>query len=573
MRFQSKGKQHRKKHKSRRTSRGSSDSDVALSADSLDLIYYHDYYDEARHTKIVAKRLKEKKEIEKAERDANKKPVVKSDTAIKSKSARRKTAASTRSAHVPKKSLRNVPASKQASPTTLQEKTHRSRSIRHLPPPSTNVVPHSSLSTSNLPKGADASAAQSEKIGQAASWHGGLSTDTHTQDHEDNSTLPSEQRHESASSIHGKETHHSTPQSSRINDLTRSEGSVVETHSPHKPRSVLTIQKPRRWESPSNGGSPKRQTSHIKHPNKIEQHIQEPSRDLSQDEQSRPKTTTVQASQPVKKKLVVRGLKNFVKTRKRDSFSSFGTTSRESFGSSGEWGERGKGSGPSIWKREFPSKGKFHPDNYIYDWPEGPKAPPRPFSAMAKCKKHGGRCNDCGLFTCDLCQSCRKCENDCACPCPTRGNQAYHSPYTPKEVYQEVFGGDGWNKACKVLCDLTEQEKKNPVGGNASKKQNWDENWAKNNFYKPQIDVLNPYNIPMSNVPSPEVPMCPQLPFQQPYCVPPMLPMPFMPMMTMSPAPMMMPYYPQPCMGYDPCCAPSHCPYPPSDSFIPVSNY
>ncbi|CAL8138786.1 unnamed protein product [Orchesella dallaii] len=238
-----------------------------------------------------------------------------------------------------------------------------------------------------------------------------------------------------------------------------------------------------------------------------------------------------------KKKLVVRGLQHYVNTHRR--------------------------SGPSLWDKEFPHKSKFHPDNYIYEH-EGPRCPPRPCSAMAKCRKHGGRCDVCGIFTCDLCQRCRKCELDCCCPkappCPN-----------PMNMYSEMFG-DGWKKTCKVITDLTEKDKSNPVGGNANKRrqvcQSLNNQEKNQGCYQPhQIDVLNPYGLSCE-------PNQHQFPMPGPYgpfCPPPMLP--YMPSMTYMPmpVPMMpppMPFYPPP---YDPYMCPS--PYPPSDSFIPSQNY
>lgn len=254
-----------------------------------------------------------------------------------------------------------------------------------------------------------------------------------------------------------------------------------------------------------------------------------------------------------KKKLKIRGLRHFVKSHKRREQDDHG--------------------GPHLWRREFPYTSKFHPDKYIYDFDEGPNAAPRPVSAMARCKKHGGRCRNCGICTSDLCSSCRKCELDCICP---------KQPVNPIEAYKDVFGGDTWRKTCKVICDLTEKDKKNPVGGNGQKYMNI-RNRQTNNLYQSQIDVLNPHGIPLTDSTPPSssstIHTTPQFPMASPYSMfPPMYPqMPFMPfpMMTMAPPMMPMMYPPlPPCPAFDPYYSPpSLGSYPNYDSSLPMQNY
>lgn len=90
-----------------------------------------------------------------------------------------------------------------------------------------------------------------------------------------------------------------------------------------------------------------------------------------------------------KKKLIVRGLKKYKESRRLSC--------------------------PPLWVREFPCKSKFHVDDYIYDFDEGPKAVKRNTAIMSKCPKQGGRCNKCGIYAADICLHCRKCETDCQC--------------------------------------------------------------------------------------------------------------------------------------------------------------
>jgi len=120
-------------------------------------------------------------------------------------------------------------------------------------------------------------------------------------------------------------------------------------------------------------------------------------------------STATSDSDPKKKKLVIRGLKRFCESR----------------GSSC----------PPTWVKDFPCKSKFHPDNYVYDWDEGPNAVKRNTPLMNKCRKQGGRCGTCGIYAVDVCRACRKCELDCACP---------KLPKIPEFVSQMFGGGATW---------------------------------------------------------------------------------------------------------------------------------
>jgi hypothetical protein len=81
-----------------------------------------------------------------------------------------------------------------------------------------------------------------------------------------------------------------------------------------------------------------------------------------------------------KKKLVVRGLRNFVSTR-------------------------GGASHPPSWLRDFPIKSKFHPDHYLYDWDEGPETLRKPGDNNSNSfSMKSARCGSCGVYSESSCR-------------------------------------------------------------------------------------------------------------------------------------------------------------------------
>jgi len=140
------------------------------------------------------------------------------------------------------------------------------------------------------------------------------------------------------------------------------------------------------------------------------------------------KTFSTSSTNTTGSKLIVRGLRQFVQSRGN--------------------------SRPPTWVKEFPCKSKYHPDNFIFDWTEGPQSVLRNTEKLNNCSQKGGRCDKCGIYSGDICTDCRKCNIDCLCPGKSSKSET-KTPTLPSgsllpDFMAQAFG-PAWSQTQKVL--------------------------------------------------------------------------------------------------------------------------